>query len=263
MMTGVGMLLGTAAYMAPEQAKGKPADKRSDIWGFGCVLFEMLSGRSPFAGVDVSETLAFVITRPPAWEALPPQTPPAIRRLLERTLRKSPATRLQHIGDARIELDDAMSGAEAKSPTGAPGAGARSWARTLALAAATLAMGTVAGIVIARAAFAPEATGGAISLAITPPLETALAIDPIDHDFAVTPDGTRVVYISSNRGSLVVRSLDRVEPQVLVRDAVALRHPFISPDGQWIGYFEGPVATLKKASSRCRCLSRSSDRRRT
>src|SRR5262247_2165833 len=108
LMTGVGVLLGTAAYMAPEQAKGKPADKRSDIWAFGCVLYEMLAGRRAFEGDDVADTLANVLKTQPDWTALPATTPPAIRRLLRRCLQKDAKGRLQDIGDARIEIKDAQ-----------------------------------------------------------------------------------------------------------------------------------------------------------
>src|SRR3974390_1417573 len=109
MMTGVGMLLGTAAYMSPEQAKGRPADKRSDIWAFGCVLFEMLSGTRAFDGEDVSDTLAFVLTKSPAWDALPPTTPASIRRLLPRSLEKDRKRRLADVSDARLDIDEALS----------------------------------------------------------------------------------------------------------------------------------------------------------
>ena len=108
MMTGVGMILGTAAYMSPEQAKGRPVDKRSDIWAFGCVLYEMLSGKRAFGGEDVSDTLAFIITKEPDWAALPTNTPPALRRLLRRCLQKDTGQRLHHIADARLDIEDAI-----------------------------------------------------------------------------------------------------------------------------------------------------------
>ncbi len=106
-MTRVGLILGTAAYMSPEQARGRPVDKRADVWAFGCVLFEMLSGRRAFDGDDVTETLASVVKSEPPWTTLPPATPPAIRRLLERCLRKDPARRLRDIADAKLDIDEA------------------------------------------------------------------------------------------------------------------------------------------------------------
>ena len=108
-MTTPGMLLGTAAYMSPEQARGKAADKRSDIWAFGCVLYEMLTGRSAFPGETISDTIASVLQREPPWAALPAETPAEIHRLLRRCLEKNPKNRLHDIADARIEVDEARS----------------------------------------------------------------------------------------------------------------------------------------------------------
>jgi serine/threonine protein kinase len=108
MMTGVGVLLGTAAYMSPEQARGKAVDKRTDIWAFGCVLYEMLTGQRTFAGDDVSDTLAAVLRSEPDWNRLPANAPRSIRLLLRRCLQKDPKDRLQDIGDARIEIRDAQ-----------------------------------------------------------------------------------------------------------------------------------------------------------
>jgi serine/threonine protein kinase len=107
-MTVAGTILGTAAYMSPEQARGKPADKRSDIWAFGCVLYELLTGARAFGGEEVSDTLAFVLTKEPDWAALPPNTPTPIRRLLSRCLEKDRRRRLADIADARLEIDEAL-----------------------------------------------------------------------------------------------------------------------------------------------------------
>lgn len=105
-MTQMGMIIGTAAYMAPEQARGKPADRRADIWAFGCVLYEMLTGRRPFGGDDISMMLAAVLKEDVDFTALPPETPASVRRLLRRSLEKDPRKRLSSIADARLELDD-------------------------------------------------------------------------------------------------------------------------------------------------------------
>ena len=107
-MTQAGVILGTAAYMAPEQAKGRPADKRSDVWAFGCVLYEMLTGARAFAGDDVSDTLAAVLRAEPDWRTLPPETPASIRRLLRRCLEKDRKRRLSDAAGARLEIDDAL-----------------------------------------------------------------------------------------------------------------------------------------------------------
>ena len=116
-MTAAGVILGTAAYMSPEQARGKPVDKRADIWAFGCVLYEMLTGRAPFPGDTITDVIAAVVKNEPDWTALPPDTPPRIRTLLARCLRKDPRTRLRDIGDARLDIiepETAVAGAALK-----------------------------------------------------------------------------------------------------------------------------------------------------
>ena len=123
-MTRIGVVLGTAAYMSPEQARGKVVDTRSDIWAFGCVLYEMLTGARAFAGDEVSDTLAFVITKEPDWTALPAATPPSVRALLRHCLQKSVRGRLRDIGDARLAIDDALAELGAGTPVGSPIAGA-------------------------------------------------------------------------------------------------------------------------------------------
>src|SRR5262249_47682235 len=104
MMTGIGAIVGTAAYMSPEQAKGKPVDKRTDIWAFGCVLFEMLTGCRAFGGDDVTDIIVAVMTKEPDWAVLPATTPPRLFDLLKRCFKKDPRERLRDIGDARVEL---------------------------------------------------------------------------------------------------------------------------------------------------------------
>ena len=106
--TRIGVIMGTAAYMSPEQARGKTVDKRADVWAFGCVLYEMLAGRRPFDGDDVSETMARVIEREPDWSALSKVAPPSVVRVVRRCLQKDPGNRLRDIGDARLELRDAL-----------------------------------------------------------------------------------------------------------------------------------------------------------
>src|SRR4029434_7228384 len=145
LMTGVGAILGTAAYMSPEQARGQAIDKRTDIWAFGCVLFEMITGRMVFPGVTTSDTIAAVLERSPDWTALPSATPPFVRHVLARCLEKNPKHRWRDIGDVRIELDDTevwrrqTDGASPKSSR----AGERAvWALLVALAAAVAAVAT-------------------------------------------------------------------------------------------------------------------------
>ena len=118
--TQAGVILGTAAYMSPEQARGRPVDKRADIWAFGVVLYEMLTGRQLFSGETVSDVLAAVLTREPEWSRLPESTPPAIRDLLRRCLRRDVRTRQQSVGDARIAVEEALAGASADGVAASP-----------------------------------------------------------------------------------------------------------------------------------------------
>src|SRR5258705_2388089 len=145
--TQAGLILGTAAYMSPEQARGKPADRRADIWAFGVVLFEMLAGRRPFDDGDMSETLAGILKSEPAWEALPGATPVALSRLLRRCLQKDPRQRLQHIGDARLEIDEYQN----QGPSGSLGTGTRSaWRERLAWISALLLIAIASAVAIGR-----------------------------------------------------------------------------------------------------------------
>ena len=138
-MTGVGVILGTAAYMSPEQARGKAVDRRTDVWAFGCVLFEMITGRMVFPGATVSDTIAAVLERSPDWTALPPATPPAVRHVLARCLEKDPKRRWRDIGDVRIELDDAEAWrpqTDGASPKTSRAGERAAWALLVALTAA-------------------------------------------------------------------------------------------------------------------------------
>src|SRR5277367_2622677 len=131
MATLAGVLLGTAAYMSPEQAKGKAVDRRADIWAFGCVLYEMLTGHLAFSGETVTDTLAAVIMKDPDWSQLPTATPVRVRVLLQRCLQKDPKQRLRDIGDARISLEEVLSGAPDSSLGGAPQVAVPRWRRAL------------------------------------------------------------------------------------------------------------------------------------
>jgi len=189
--TQAGMILGTAAYMSPEQARGKTADKRADIWAFGVVLWEMLTGRRLFAGETVSDTLAAVLRQEIDWSVLPAGVPPAVRRLLARCLERDPRNRLHDVADARIELDEAQraGGETAAVPATAPGSRAKSALLPWAVAAAAVA-----------------AAVGAIWKARPPRLEVAhlsVALPPGVHLDADTPNQSQIVAISPD-GSVVV-----------------------------------------------------------
>jgi eukaryotic-like serine/threonine-protein kinase len=151
-MTQAGIIPGTAAYMSPEQAKGKPADKRSDVWAFGCVLYEMLTGTRAFGGEDIGDTLAAVLRDEPDWRALPAGTPASIRRLLRRCLEKDGKRRLADAADARLELDEAA--AESTAPIPAPIASnpvpRPVWKRATLVVAAVLLGALAAGFAVRR-----------------------------------------------------------------------------------------------------------------
>ncbi len=248
--TRAGTILGTAAYMSPEQARGQAVDKRADIWAFGCVLYEMLTGKRAFEGDEVSDTLAAILRAEPDWTALPPSTPATIRRLLRRCLDKNPRERLHDISDARFELKEAIAAStEVASAQAIPTAAARPLPISHGRAAAMLALGLVAGGTLAAATvwFALRPTAPRVTrLTVTPSGPAALVMGGITRDLAISPDGTRLVYIGGNGSQLFVRALDQLEATPL-SGVGAPRGPFFSPDGQWIGYFDG-LTGLKKVS---------------
>ena len=244
LMTQAGMLLGTAAYMAPEQAKGRPADKRSDIWAFGCVLYEMLTAKRAFPGDDMSETLASVIKTEPDWTALPPDVPAVLVQLLRRALAKDRRLRLRDIGDATLDLRAA---ADAAEPVGlAPRSDSR---RTIVLASAlTFCVGAaaaVAGVWLFLRAVPPR-----VSKLTIPPSEAAVLHLTAFSNLAITPDGSHVVFVANGGNELVVRRLDSVDITSLVKGGPFFA-PFISADGRSVGFFDlshRPGGTLKKIS---------------
>ena len=188
--TGLGVIMGTAAYMSPEQARGKPVDKRADIWAFGCVLYEMLTGSRAFGGEDLSDTLAIVLKGDPDWGALPPDTPNAIRRLLRRCLAKDRAYRLPDIAVARLDINDAL----AETPDATAGVTPRSdsrWRVAAALAIASLASSLLAGAIVWVAS--RPAPSRVTRTTITPPAGAPLTITGTSRDLAIAPSGTDIV----------------------------------------------------------------------
>ena len=240
MLTGVGMILGTAAYMSPEQARGKPADKRSDLWAFGAVLYEMLSGRRAFPGDDVSDTLVSVLRDEPGWMALPPSTPPPIRRLLRRCLEKDRKRRFDSAADARIEIEDAMMTPPGDVATPSPAPGSLS-SRALPWAVAAL-CGIVA--ILGWAPWRSTAPPRVTRTTIVTSGATALTITGFDRDFAISPDGRHLVYVGNDTTQLFVRAFDALEPLAIV-SADRVTAPFVSPDGEWVGFTAGG-STLQK-----------------
>ena len=243
MMTGVGVILGTAAYMSPEQAKGRSADKRSDVWAFGCVLYEMLTGARAFDGDDMTDVLGAVVRLDPDWSRLPAETPPAIRELLQRCLTKDRRQRIGDIAAALFVLQAPALGTSSSTATGARvAARPRLW-RHLAVHAGTLVLGSILTGAVVWLATRP-ATPRVTRLQITPPAEAALSLDSANRNLAITPDGSRLVYVGANGTTLFVRALDALEPTAIFTGSP--RGVFVSPNGQWVGFSEN--STLKKVA---------------
>jgi serine/threonine-protein kinase len=214
--TGVGVLLGTAAYMSPEQARGQGADRRSDIWAFGCILYEMLTGIRLFGAQTVTDSLAAVLTREPDWQRLPPRA----RRLLRQCLERDPKRRLRDIGDAALLLDEPVPETRKKQPL--------PWIATGATVAALVA----AVILLWPAQIDRQLVRLAIDLDGSPP---EYALSPA----AISPDGARLVYLTpddTGQALLATRRFDEQAPTLLTGTGGA-DQPFFSPNADWIGFF--------------------------
>ena len=244
------VLLGTPAYMSPEQARGKEADRRSDIWAFGAMLYEMLARRRAFPGDTISDTIAAVLRHDVDWSALDQATPDSIRRLAARCLDRDIRRRLRDIGEARIVLEDPAAATVGETPPRVvvplP---ARSWRQIVIPTAAAL----VAGAAVAAAVWygtRPDALR-VTRLTVATTADNALFVDPQSRDLTITPDGTRIIYKGGSRGEstqLFVRGLDQLDPSPLTPPGLP-KGPFVSPDGQSIGFFEpGPRLALRKVA---------------
>jgi eukaryotic-like serine/threonine-protein kinase len=213
--TREGIIMGTPAYMSPEQARGRAIDKRSDIWAFGCVLFELLTGKQAFSGATSSDTIAWVLTSDPEWQRLPESLPFNLLTVVRRCLQKDVTRRLRDIGDARIEIEDAISGGPAGPAVG----------------------------VNARAGSAAARMPGSDSPANIS--RFSIALSPNEHllvrvgtSIAISPNGKQLVYVGARAGltRLYLRYMDRLEA-IPIAGTEGAEGPFFSPDGQWIGFF--------------------------
>ena len=244
-MTRMGVILGTAAYMSPEQARGKSADRRSDIWAFGVVLYEMLTGRLAFDGETVTDVLAAIVTREPDWGALPPTTPPGIRRLLQRCLVRDPRRRLADAGEARYQIEEALA-----SPAGAiapppPSNAPRS--RVFALIApwaVVVLLGLVAAVLWWRR---PPAVEQPLHYTVEAPPKASinLASRPA---IALSPDGRQLAFVATIDGitRLYLRSQNEFDARPLDGTEGA-SEPVFSPDGRWLAFYANNV--LSKIST--------------
>ena len=234
--TRQGMLLGTAPYMSPEQARAQPLDKRTDIWSFGCLFYETLTGRRPFPGATVSDTIAALLSREPDWDALPPATPVIVRSLLRRCLQKESVRRLHDIGDARLEIEEALAG-EVTSAPGATAHGRGRWGRLtgwrlLGLAAAAATLGVLADrLILERAAGRNSA----------PRLES---VSRLTHDPGISewptwsPDGSLLAFASNRSGNfeIYVRRVQGGQEINITNDPRDDFQPSFSPDGNQVAF---------------------------
>ncbi len=240
--TAAGVILGTAAYMSPEQARGKSLDKRTDVWSFGCVLFEMLTGKRAFEGETVSDTLAAILRGEPDWAALPQQTPTKIRDLLRRCLRRDVKVRLRDVGDARLELEELAEGASTDSftfeeKTAVPNSTVASTERTIHFLrwAVAAAFAAAAGALALRAR-APHVPAPVVQFEVRAPEGVSFG-----NSMALSPDGRRLAFVATDDKDierLYVRSFDSVAVQLLPGTEGA-RFPFWSPDGTAVAFFTG------------------------
>ena len=244
--TEAGIILGTAAYMSPEQARGRKVDKRSDIWSFGVVLFEMLTGRRLFTGETSSDILAAVLTRDPAWDTLPPETPPRVRELLRRCLERDPKQRLHDIADARLELDaQSATGAWTGPVTTALPRSNRGWIQGALIGAILAAIVTS----LIWSALRLERAAPLTRLSIVAPPGESLFPDPTG--VAISPDGSMMAFVvgdpTRSESQIWVRSLDTMAARRL-EDTAGGNLPFWSPDSRRIGFFTSTKLKVVAAS---------------
>ncbi|MEO5894605.1 MAG: protein kinase [Vicinamibacterales bacterium] len=224
--TQLGVIMGTAAYMAPEQARGKTVDRRADIWAFGALLFEMLSGARAFPGETISDTLAAILTTEPDWTKLPKETSPAVVALIRRCLERDPRERLQSIGEARIVLSNPS---RMLQPLVAQQA--RGGMSSFAVAAIALAAVALTGVAVSWWLRDSPAAGHGVLRRLDLALDGAET--RLDHIPVLSPDGSRIVYISG--GSLWVRSLSEFASKEIPKSQGAA-YPFWAPDGEHLAF---------------------------
>jgi serine/threonine-protein kinase len=228
-MTAHGIILGTAAYMAPEQTRGKVVDKRADIWAFGCVVYEMLTGTRAFEGETLTDLLAAVVKHEPDWNALPPDTPGLVRSLLRRCLQKDPVKRLHDIADARIEIQEAM--AEPETPAVAH----RTRRERVQWAWIAIGVGVAASVATWWLKPPPFDAHVVTRLLYAIPEGQSFTGRMDGHRVAISPDGTKLVYVANEQ--LYLRFMDQLEAQPIRGTNEDPMEPVFSPNGQEIAYF--------------------------
>jgi serine/threonine-protein kinase len=227
-------VVGTLPYMSPEQVRGENLDRRTDVWAFGCVLFEMLTGERAFPGATRSDVVA-ALHQEPDWTRLPAATPGSVRTLLRRCLRPDRYQRLRDIGDARLELEEALTGSKVATRTSS--ARGRPWLPWLAAAAATV---SLAVVMLATAQRGPSLGGSVMHLSLDVESTGTLGVLGSNHlpYLRISPDGTSLVYAAHTGGrmGLYLRAFDSLETRPISGTEEGF-NPFFSPDGRWVGYF--------------------------
>ncbi len=248
MGTEEGRILGTPAYMSPEQARGKALDKRTDIWAFGCVFYELLTGKVAFREVTVSDTIVAVLEREPDWQVLPSATPAKIRDLLRRCLQKDVNKRCRDAGDVRIEIEEALA-APPSVGASTPRPATRGWRDRLTQAGLAVFVLTTVALAIGFALRALKSPQSPQPVRLNAEIGADASLDTsLGPSALLSPDGTRLVLVASGadqKRHIYVRSLDQLQATAL-SDTEGARDPFFSPDGQWIGFFAD--GKLKKIS---------------
>ena len=233
-VTVAGLILGTPAYMSPEQTRGRSADKRSDVWAFGCVLFELLTGERAFAGEDASDTLAAVLRGEPKWNALPTTVPPAIRALIEGCLEKDCKERIADLSTARFLLKERR---DRDATVAEPMAARRATVRRLIAFGSCVVVAAIAGVAGWYLRPTPSTPIARFTIATAAPLPSPSPYRDID----ISPDGAHIAYNTGTNpasGDLWVRAIDRPDA-VRLQGLDVPKSPFFSADGQWIGFFSG------------------------
>ena len=239
--TEMGVIMGTAAYMSPEQARGKTVDRRADIWAFGCVLFEMLTGQRPFQAEDVSLTLAAVMTFEPDLNRLPDGVSPALRTYLARCLVKDPRERVRDVGDMRLAMDGAFETTVSAPTEPAAHHGLQIWQRPVAAIVTALLLVAVTGLAVWSLLRPSQPTVARFPILLTADQEFFYFGA---HVVAISPDGSNVVYAASD--GLWLRRVDELRATLIPGTGSPVAAPFFSPDGQWIGFYSN--GQLRKVS---------------
>jgi serine/threonine-protein kinase len=248
--TQMGVIMGTAAYMSPEQARGSVADHRADVWSFGVVLYEMLTGTRLFDGATVSDTLASVLKTEPDWHVLSGDIPASIKKLLRRCLNRDRKDRLQHIGDARVEIKEALTAPATEETAVAPVTQPAGWRQALPWVA-----GIVLAVVSGLAVWTVTRQESPRVVRFTVAHDEGLHIAPEERDVVISPNGEYIAYLTGSSGfaaeRLHVLRLDQLGSEIIVSGG-ELNWPFFSPDSESVGFFDGTVDSnvLKRVAVR-------------